>query len=207
MKTQNQQQKPVTSEEVWRMFRDSKKEADKRQKEADERRKELDRQLKEIGKCMKETDRRIDKMYARFNGQWGSLVESLVEGKLVELLQARGIDVHETYSRLQRSYMDEKGERQAREIDIIAANGIEVVAVEVKTTLRPGDVKKFLGTLKIFKKLFFRYKTETIYGAMAYLRSDAEAALFAERQGLFVIRATGDSASLINKPDFKPKAF
>ena len=189
MKTQHSQQKPVTPEEVWRLVR-----------EVSACQKETDKQMKESGK-------RIDKIYAMFNSQWGKLVESLVEGKLVELLKARGVDVNETYSRLQRSYTDEKGQPQRREIDIIAANGKEVVAVEVKTTLKPGDVKRFLGTLKIFKRLFFRYKNETIYGAMAYLKSDAEAALFAEKQGLFIIRATGDSASLINKPDFKPKVF
>ena len=34
-----------------------------------------------------------------------------------------------------------------------------------------------------------------------------ESEIHAERQGLFVIKATGSSASIINKKDFKPKAF
>ena len=185
MKTKTHEQNPATPEEVWCILR-----------EVSEERKKTEKQFRETGK-------RIDKIYNLFNSQWSKLVE----GKLVELLQSRGIDVNETYSRLQRSYTDENGELQRREIDIIAANGKEVVAVEVKTTLKPDDVKYFMNTLKIFKRLFFRYKNETIYGAIAYLKSDAEAVLFAERQGLFVIRAMGDNASLVNKPTFKPKAF
>ncbi|MCY4513353.1 MAG: hypothetical protein OXB86_06665 [Bdellovibrionales bacterium] len=221
MKT-NTEQKPVTAEEVWQLFRESDRrrekaaqESDRRRekaaqerKKADERReKEREKAAKEREKANKELDKRFNKLYALFNSQWSKLVEALVEGKLVELLQARGVDVNETYTRLQRSYTDEKGELQQREIDIIAANGKEVVAVEVKTTLKPDDVKHFMNTLKIFKRVFSRYKNETIYGAVAYLKSEAEAVIFAERQGLFVIRAAGDSASIINKPNFKPKVF
>ena len=192
MKTDTQK-KPATPEEIWRILQENARERERANKERE--------------KANRELDKRFNKLYALFNSQWSKLVESLVEGKLVELLQSRGVDVDETYSRIQKSYTDEKGELQRREIDIIAANGKEVVAVEVKTTLKPDNVKYFLETLKIFKRYSSRYKNATIYGAVAYLRSDAEAALFAERQGLFVIRATGDSASLINKKNFKPKAF
>ena len=192
----NQQQNSAILKEIWSLIRETQTNL-----------KELSTSQKETEKQMKETDKRINRIGGRFDDRWGLLLESLVEGKVVELLQSRGIDVHETGSRIQRSYKDEKGELQRREIDIIAANGKEVVAVEVKTTLKPDDVKYFMNTLKIFKQIFSRYKNETIYGAVAYLRSEAEAPVFAERKGLFVIRATGDSASIINKKDFKPKVF
>ena len=96
---------------------------------------------------------------------------------------------------------------ERREFDIIIANGTEVVVVEVKTTLTPKDVNNFLETLKDFKHYFPRYKTETVYGAVAYLKSENKAHSLAEEEGLFLIRATGDSASIMNKKDFKPKSF
>lgn len=222
------QQKPVTPQEIWRILKDlsksqreteriinrSKREARQAKREARQEASQVWKMVRETTKQMKETDREIKetaqqlrKTEALFYSKWGKLVESLVEGKLVELLQDRGIDVSETYSRIQRSYTDEKGELQRREIDIIAANGKEVVAVEVKTTLKPGDIKYFLETLKIFKRYFSIYANKTVYGAVAYLKSDAKASLFAERKGLFVIQATGDSASLVNKPNFKPNIF
>ena len=79
--------------------------------------------------------------------------------------------------------------------------------VEVKTTLDLRDVKSFIKKIRDFKKYFPRYRTETVYGAVAYLKSEGEAHSYAEEQGLFVIRATGDSARLVNKENFKPKAF
>ena len=109
MKT-DAQKSPATPEEIWRILR-----------EVSEERKKTEKQFRETDKQIKETNREFNKLYALFNSQWSKLVESLVEGKLVELLQSRGIDVSETGLRIQGSYTDEIGEIQRREIDIIAA--------------------------------------------------------------------------------------
>ena len=45
---------------------------------------------------MQETDRRLRKLDELFNGQWGKLMEALVEGDLIELLNQRGIQVGNT---------------------------------------------------------------------------------------------------------------
>ncbi len=42
---------------------------------------------------------------------------------------------------------------------------------------------------------------------MAYLESDEGVARDAERQGLFLIRGTGTSASIVNAPDFRPRDY
>ena len=39
------------------------------------------------------------------------------------------------------------------------------------------------------------------------LKADTSVCTHAERQGLFVIRATGKSATITNEPDFRPRAF
>lgn len=75
------------------------------------------------------------------------------------------------------------------------------------TTLKHSDVSYFLESLKDFKKYCSLYKSHTVYGAVTYLRRGSEAHLFVERQDLFVIRVTGDSASITNKESFKPKVF
>ena len=129
-------------------------------------------------------------------------MESLIEGKLVEMLKARGIEVRQTSQRVEVSYTTKEGDIYRREFDILAENGTEVVVVEVRTKLTPDKVKYFLRSLKDFKKYFPDYKSKNIYGAVAYLRSEAEAHLFSQKQGLFVIRATGNSASIINTKDF-----
>ncbi|MCY4361462.1 MAG: hypothetical protein OXE42_04625, partial [Gammaproteobacteria bacterium] len=93
------------------------------------------------------------------------------------------------------------------EFDIVAGNGDEVVVTEVKTTLRSEDVAQFLDKLRRFTVYEPRYRGERIYGAVAYLKADGAVVTYAQRQGLFVIRATGDSASIVNDKDFKPAVF
>ena len=157
---------------------------------------------KEAKERSKEADLRLKKAEALFTGQWGKLVESLVEGKLVELLRARSIDVYHTSARVRGQHGPVQWE-----YDVVAHNGEEVVVVEVKSTMKVADVRAFLAGIATFKQREWRYQRDRVYGAMAYLRAEEEAAVFAERRGLFVIRATGDSASIVNKDTFRPRSF
>jgi Holliday junction resolvase-like predicted endonuclease len=149
-----------------------------------------------------DTDKKLNKATELFTSQWGRLIESLVEGDLAKILQQRGIAVTDTTSR-------RKGKKRGEnfEFDIIAHNGDEIVIVEVKTTLRPDDVKDFKAKMGKAKLLLTEYQHYQIYGAMAYLQADAGAEIMAEKQGFFVIKATGNSASIINDVQFVPKIF
>ena len=152
---------------------------------------------------MRETDRTLRRLEDLFNGQWGKLMEALVEGDLLKLLRQRGIAADHTVNNLKSG----NGARRW-EIDIIAANGEVVVAVEVKTTLKVRQVGNFIETLKVFPEEAPEvYRNKQVYGAVAYLKADEAADVYAERQGLYVIRATGSSASITNQEDFKPRAF
>ena len=188
-------------------FRVDLKDLQSSQKDLQSSQKETDQKVKEVSQQIEKNNKGLNKAKELFETQWGRLVESLVKGKLLSLLNERGIEVQNLSQGTETSYKKEDGQIQQKEFDIIAVNGDEVVAVEVKTTLTPEKVNYFIESLKDFKKYFSHYKTLKIYGAVAYLKSESEAHLFAQRQGLFVIRATGDSASIINTKDFKPKAF
>ena len=185
--------------EIWKMFKESQQKFDR---EFEKSKREADQQTRELKQQMKETDKRLKKLDELFTGQWGKLIESLVEGDLVRLLNQKGIKVEATTTHLEGEYKGQRGE-----IDIIAINGQEVVVVEVKTTLRTADVDHFIKQLKIFKNWRTEYKDKTVYGAVAYLKKNDGADIYAEKQGLFVIKATGSSASITNKKSFKPKAF
>ena len=178
------QQEPATPQEIWNILR-----------QVSASQQETDRQ-------MQENARRIRELNDLFNGQWGKLMESLVEGDLVKLLQQRGIAVHHTVTNPRQNY----GERRW-EFDIVAVNGEEVVVVEVTTTLRVPDVDRFIGRLHEFPELMPEYAGRRIYGAAAYLKAYQESDVRAERLGLFVIRATGSSASITNREAFTPRAF
>ncbi|NBC09689.1 MAG: hypothetical protein GVY26_21050, partial [Bacteroidetes bacterium] len=57
------------------------------------------------------------------------------------------------------------------------------------------------------KELLPEYKDYQIMGGVAFLRAEESSDAMAEKRGLFVIRATGDSAALVNQPDFVPKVY
>ena len=179
---------PATPEEIWAILR-----------EVSESQKDTDRLLKET---IKETDRRMKKLDKLFSNQWGALIESLVEGDLVPLLRKRNILVRRTVTNVPGEYDGEYAE-----FDIVSMNGAEIVAVEVKTTLRPEDVTHFLRKLAKFTLYTPEYKGKTVYGAVAFLKADESVQVHAARQGLFVIRATGDSASIVNDEQFRPRVF
>ncbi len=203
---------PATPEKIWatldriaesqKELRESQKDFDKKMKKLRKRMRETDRQMKETDRRMKETDRRMKETDRRFNSQWGKLMESLVEGDLVKLLQGWGITVKSTYT---QSHGRRNGEHY--EFDILAINGEEVVVVEVKTTLRSEDVNHFLAKLDRFRVYEPHFTDLRVYGAVAYLKTAPSVVRQAERRGLFVIRATGSSASIVNEEGFVPRVF
>ena len=138
---------PATPQEIWEILREisaAQQEAERRMQETDRQMQETDRRLQAtdelITRQTRAADRRMDELDKLFNGQWGKLMESLVEGDLVGLLQQRGIAVQHTVTNPRQNY----GERRW-ELDIVAVNGEEVVVVEVKTTLRVPDIDRFVG--------------------------------------------------------------
>ena len=220
----------ATPQEIWNILKGvsekqdqlvlSQQETDRQLKETDRQLKETDRQLKETDRQLKETDqrlretrrttdhqfkmteKRLKKLDELFTDHWGKLMEALVKGDLIELLNERNISV---------DYLSQEHERKIDgkqyEFDIIALNGKEVVVVEVKTTLRLQDVNHFVEKLEVFKDVFKEYKDKTIYGAVAYLKASEGTEVRSQREGLFVIRATGSSSSIINTSNFRPKSF
>ena len=210
MSERNERRAAATPQEIWAILREvseSQRETDRRMQETDrlfkQQAADADRRARETDRRMQETDRRIRELDKLFNGQWGKLMEALVDGDLIELLNGRGIEVDHTMTNV----VKRSGGQRRREVDILALNGDEVVAVEVKTTLKVRHVDRYLSVLERFGEVLPEYRERKVYGAVAYLRADESSDEYAEGRGLFVIRATGSSASITNPKDFTPRVF
>ncbi|MCX8081299.1 MAG: hypothetical protein N3F09_08695 [Bacteroidia bacterium] len=73
--------------------------------------------------------------------------------------------------------------------------------------MRVPIVNNFLKKLMVFKEIFPVYGNKKNCGAVAYIKASPEATRFAYRKGLFVIRAVGESATILNDAKFKPKDY
>ena len=166
--------------------------------EADRRREEANRTMEELKKQVQETTKAVNNLTTR----WGRFVEELVEPAVVRLFQERGIDVTQTMSRLKS-----KRPGAAMEIDIVAVNGSELVAVECKSRLLRDDVDDFLSRLQRFKVAFPQFQAFQVYGAVAGIDIDQGIDVYAYRRGLFVIKQSGETVKIINDAQFQPVGF
>jgi hypothetical protein len=184
--------------EAERRSAEVKAEDDRRRVEDDRRRVEANRTMEELKKQVQETTKAVNNLTTR----WGRFVEEMVEPAVVRLFQERGIDVTQTMSRL-------KSQRPgaAMEIDIVAVNGSELVAVECKSRLSKDDVNDFLTRLQRFKVAFPQFREFRIYGAVAGIEIDQGIDAYAYRRGLFVIKQSGETVKIVNDAQFQPVGF
>jgi len=218
---------PITIEDIYKLFEktnekfeqsrqeydrraaEAKAEADRRdaeadrraaeaKDEADRRAAEADRRLAKLEKTVANTSRAVDSLTTR----WGRFVEELVEPAVIGLFRRKGIDVKETYSRARV-----KRQGIAMEIDILAVDETEVVLVECKSRLSKDDVNEFLEKLSRFKEAFPHYKNYQAYGAVAGIEIDEGIDRYAYKQGLFVIKPSGEPVEIINDSGFEPKLW
>lgn len=149
---------------------------------------------------------RVEKEIFRILGdgdnRWGMLVEALVEGNLLKILRDAGIEVDDATAR-RRSLRSGIW----REYDLVAVGERDAVVVEVKTTLRLADVARFTERIGDFRHWRSDDARERVWGALAYLGVEGNAARAAEEAGFYLLRAVSGSARLVNSEGFAPRRF
>ena len=86
----------TTYEEILNLFR----ETDRKFQEVAESQKDTDRKFQDTDRKFQDTAQKLNQLEKLFTSQWGKLMESLVEGDLVNLLIQRGIPIADTTTRL-----------------------------------------------------------------------------------------------------------
>ncbi len=218
---------PITIEDIYKLFQiaqerdnirfaeadrraaESKAESDRRAAEHEKRiaeyerieaesKVERDRSMAKLEKTVERTTKAVDALTTR----WGRFVEELVEPAVLRLFQSRGIDVKEVYPRARV-----KRQGVAMEIDILVVDDTELVLVECKSRLSKDDVDEFIEKLTRFKIAFPHYKNFKAYGAVAGIEINEGIDRYAYRQGLFVIKPSGEGVAIANDNDFQPVAW
>ena len=195
----------VDTAEIWSYLRETATILRRLGEETDRQFKETNRQFKETDRQFKETDKKIKEISVQLGNlgnRLGEFVEEQVLPSALTLIQARGIEVHEVYSRA-------KAKRSGRsaEIDLLLVNDTDVVAVEVKSTLTIAHIDQHIMRLDEFKTLFTHYSDLHLYGAVAGMVVPDDSVNHAIDQGLFVLIPSADIMRLANESSFQPKVW
>ena len=145
-----------TSQQIKKLSTDTNQQIKKLSTNTNQQIKELSA---ETNQQIKETNKGLKEARKLFETQWGRLMESLVEGDLLRILNETGIEVKNTYMNVKSDL-----EEDQYEYDIVAGNGEEAVVVEVKTTVRVKHIKLFLEDIKRFSRRLSVYKGRLFMG-------------------------------------------
>ena len=150
---------------------------------------------------MQETDRKISSLGSKL----GDLIEELIFPNLPEKFNKLGYVFGKAATNIR--YRDSRGLVIA-EVDILLENGEYALAVEVKTTLRVGDVRNHLKRMETLRRYADEHQDKRkLLGAVAGAITTKEATDLAIRNDFFVLEQSGETIR-INVPEgFKPKEW
>ncbi len=171
-----------------------------------ETRNQIKEQSAEFHKSLKESRIEFDKKLGEITGTWGKFVEGLVQPKIVEMFQEKGIDIRTSLQNV-KGFFDKK---EYYQIDLLLINSTIAVVVEVKSTLGIAEVNEHLERMEKIKKIppdRIDLKGVTLIGAVAGMLIESEADKYAYRQGLYVLKQKGTIVELVNDDKFKPKEW
>jgi hypothetical protein len=167
-------------------------------KETDRKMQETDRKMEETARVVKE----VSRMVGNLGNRLGEFVQYTVAPAALRMFQERGIEVHQIFPNATA-----KRDNEGIEVDLLAVNGIELVAVECKSKLGTEDIDAHMERLKKIRRMFPQWADPRIYGAVATMVLDESVARHTEENGLFIISPSGDTVEIRNSKDFQPRAF
>ena len=195
-------------QEIWALFREvarRQEEAGKQIKDVAKRQEEVTKQQEETNKQIERTSIKVEQLNETVNaltGKWGRFVEGLVAPGAVRMFNEKGIEVHQTYQRI-----DAQKNGDTMEIDVLVVNDEYAIAISVKSTLSVDDVDSHIECLTNFREFFPYLADKKLLGAVAGIVIDEGAGKYAYRKGLFVIAQSGETVNILNDEKFKPKEW
>jgi hypothetical protein len=179
----------LTFAKVWAMFQ----ETDKKFKDTDKKFKETDRLLQQNQKMMSDLGRKF-----------GKIIEHMFIPNLKEKFNALGYDFEKSSPNV---LIGNKEHNIYAEIDVFLENGGCALAVEVKTQAAVSDVREHIERMEKLRRYFDLHNDKRkLYGAVAAAVIPGNVLDFALKQGLYVIKQSGDNVS-IEEPHGKAKSW
>ncbi|MDR0248440.1 MAG: hypothetical protein LBI44_02095 [Oscillospiraceae bacterium] len=179
-------------------------EEDKRREEENKRREEENKQREEEDRKLKKAQKRTDKMLADLSRNIGGVENSL--GQLVENMFAAGLcakfrKLGYEFTRQSNNVRYMEKTKVITEVDAVLEDGEYIMLVEAKTKLAADYVNEHLERIETVRAYMDkRGDKRKIIGAVAGGVVPDGVLRLAQKQGLFVIVQSGDSAVIAAPP-------
>jgi hypothetical protein len=182
-----------TEREMKEMFQETKEMF----RETDKKFNETDKKFNATDKKFKETDKKISQLGDRI----GEIIESMVEGGIVEKFNQLNHSFHfNRCGRHVKFYYDQLS--IAGEIDLLLENNEVALLIEVKTNLTVSDVQDHLERIKKYCRcLEAEGKQYKLFGAVAGGVIHEDIKNYVLKHGLFLITQSGNSFKIIQPPE------
>ena len=182
---------PLTFEKVWEALMENRAQQEK-----------AERRLAKTEKLVERNSRQMGLLHNRF----GELAEHMVAPGIVKKFNALGFGFAE--KALPRKITDPITGRIMTEVDVFLENSDIVIAVEVKTKLRPRDMEHHIKRMEILRRAAdFRYDNRKYRGAIAAAIVPDDAREHAVKAGFYVLEQSGDTMKLDIPEGFVPREW
>ena len=173
----------LTFEKVWALFQ-----------ETDKRFKETDREIEEGNK-------QLQKMMGDLGRKFGTLIEHMFIPNLKEKFNLLGFQFEKSSTNV---LIEDERHNVYAEIDVFLENGDSAVVVEVKTQANSNDVRDHVERMELLRRhLDLHNDKRKLYGALAAAIFPGNVLEYAKKQGLYIIRQSGDSVSIETPGEIK----
>lgn len=154
-------------------------------------------------KISADTNKAIKDMKNVFTTQWGRLVEALCKPAAFSLFKSEGIEVDRIYEGVHK--IKDNGQ-DVMEIDVALCDTTVAVIVEVKSRCGHREIDYFLSQMEHCKEWYPDFADKELRVAVAAISYDAGTEAYAHRQGLYVLKLTGEDTFTMSAPE-NPKVF
>ena len=148
--------------------------------------------------------RELERIFAKFNDQFGELPDYLVLPHIKERFKDMGLTFDVT--RNGTTINDAQDRYNGVDIDLMLENKDFAIAIEVRDETSQEGVDRHMERMAVLRRSADRKKDKRkFYGAMAGAIMTDEVKTYAQKQGFYTIIQTGDTVKIDIPDGFVPK--
>lgn len=162
--------------------------------------------LAEVSNDLRRDRRNLNKRISEMSHKMGTMAEDLVAPSIPGILAKMVNCTQEPQMEGVRLKRRLPGGR-SQEYDVVAVCGDYLLICEVKSNMRPEDIRPFRQKLEIVREFLPEFADKKVIGALATFYMDPNHVKHGERLGFIMLGVVDGLMQILNQDGFVPKAY